>query len=567
MLAQLSIQNVAVIESVQMELYDGFHVLTGETGAGKSILIDSIAMVLGQRTQKDIIRTGADKAKVSALFYVSGAVWKLLEPYGLEPSDDSSLLVERELSANGRSTCKINGALSSVTVLKEIGKYLIHIHGQQDTTLLYSEDKHIDLLDDWAGSLVKECKEQYRQLYEQYGMLQRQLEGLRMDENKRIREIDVLEFQIQEIEAAQLVPEEEKKLEERRILLENIQRVQEVLGSVYQQLYEQEGSAAEWIGNSASELQTIAGLGDDFSDISSRLEDVKYNLEDVTASIAACLGELDYQDQELDNIHERLDRIHTLKRKYGQTVEEVLQFRDEAETRLEELRGSEQKCGELEHKLMQVQQKLQACAAELTDRRRKAAKELEEKVEMELSDLQMKGCTFQVQQTQTGEFTSKGQDKISFLIAPNIGEELRPLSKIASGGELSRIMLAIKCIMAKADSNETYVFDEIDTGISGQASEKVAQKLEKVSLEKQTIIITHSGTIAAMADHHYLIQKAVKEGRTVTTVKRLDWKGRVIEIARLSSGGQITETACRHAEELLDLAAKTKEGLKIAEKA
>ncbi|MCI9625525.1 MAG: DNA repair protein RecN [Clostridia bacterium] len=567
MLANLSIQNIAVIESVQVEFYDGFHVLTGETGAGKSILIDSIAMVLGQRTQKELIRTGANKAKVSALFYVSEEVWKLLEEHGIERTEDGSLLVERELADNGRSTCKINGSLSSVTILKEIGKYLIHIHGQQDTTLLYSAEKHIDLLDAWAGGVLKTCSEAYHEQYIEYGALRHQLESLQMDESKRAREIDVLEFQVQEIEAANLLPEEEKELEERRNILENAEKVNEVLALTYQILYEQESSAAELIGAGSAQLQTIAGIGEDFAEISGRLEDVKYSLEDVTGSIAACLEDVDYSGQELDRIHDRLDAIRTLKRKYGQSIEEILQFRDEAAQRLEVLRGSEQQCGQLEQQLSQTRQKLKQNAAELSRQRRKAAAKLEKEIETQLAELQMKGCKFKVDIQETEGFTAKGTDKIEFLIAPNVGEELRALSKIASGGELSRIMLAIKCIMAKADSNETYVFDEIDTGISGQAAEKVAQKLEKVSLQKQTIIITHSGTIAAMADHHYLIEKKVSGGRTMTGLQMLDKEGRIREIARLGSGGQITETACRHAEELLSLAAETKAGLVRAEKA
>lgn len=567
MLANLSIQNIAVIESVQIELFDGFNVLTGETGAGKSILIDSIAMVLGQRTQKELIRTGAQKAKVSALFYVSEEVWKLLEENGIERTEDGALLVERELADTGRSTCKINGSLSSVSILKEIGKYLIHIHGQQDTTLLYSAEKHIDLLDSWAGEALKQCKKNYTELYNTYGEVRRRLESLQMDESKRMREIDVLEFQVQEIDAANLQPEEEKELEERKNLLENAEKVKEALALTYQILYEQESSAAELISAGSAQLQKIAGIGEDFADISERLEDVKYGLEDVTGSIAACLEEVDYSGQELDRIHDRLDAIHTLQRKYGQSIKEILQFRTEAAQRLEELQGSAQQCGQLEQQLTTLQQKLEQSAAELSQQRSIAAVRLEKEIEAELTELQMKGCKFKVAIQNTEGFTAKGTDKIEFLIAPNVGEELRALSKIASGGELSRIMLAIKCIMAKADSNETYVFDEIDTGISGRAAEKVAQKLEKVSLQKQTIIITHSGTIAAMADHHYLIEKKVKEGRTMTGVQTLDKDGRIREIARLGSGDQITETACRHAEELLSLAAETKAGLVRAENA
>ena len=432
--------------------------------------------------------------------------------------------------------------------------------------MLYSADKHIDLLDTWAGGALQDCKENYLKLYIEYGEVRRRLEGLQMDESKRVREMDVLEFQVQEIEAANLLPEEEKELEDRRNVLENAEKVNETLTQVYQILYEQESSASELIGAGSAELQVIAGIGEDFADLSERLEDIKYRLEDVTGSIAACMDEVDYSGQELDRIHDRLDAIRTLKRKYGQSIEEILQFHDEAAQRLEELRGSEQQCGQLEEQLTGLKQKLEQSARELSQQRRTAAVKLEREIEAQLSELQMKGCKFQVSMQQTDGFTAKGTDKIEFLIAPNVGEELRPLSKIASGGELSRIMLAIKCIMAKADSNETYVFDEIDTGISGRAAEKVAQKLEKVSLQKQTLIITHSGTIAAMADHHYLIEKKVRDGRTMTGLRQLDREGRIHEIARLGSGDQITETACRHAEELLSLAAETKAALKRTEK-
>lgn len=567
MLANLSIQNIAVIESVQVEFQEGFNVLTGETGAGKSILIDSIAMVLGQRTQKELIRTGAAKGKVSALFYISDAVWDLLEEYGVERTDDGSLLVERELSDNGRSVCKINGALTGVTILKEIGKHLIHIHGQQDTTLLYSAEKHIDLLDDWAEKNVRARKETYTAAYTAYGQVRRRLDSLRMDESKRMREIDVLEFQVREIEEAELVPEEEKELEERRNILENAEKIHETLALTYQTLYEQENAASELIGAGSAQLQTIADLGEDFAEVAERLEDVKYRLEDVTGTIAILLNEVDYSDRELDAINERLETIRALKRKYGHSIEGILDFQREAAARLEELQGNEQQCDRLEKQLAELEKQLQTAARELTETRRAEAARLEKEIEEQLSQLQMKGCKFRVSIQQTEEFSAKGVDKIEFLIAPNVGEELRPLSKIASGGELSRIMLAIKCVMAKADSNETYVFDEIDTGISGRAAEKVAQKLEQVSLQKQTVIITHSGTIAAMADHHYYIEKNVKDGRTRTEIQMLDGAGRIHEIARLGSGDQVTETACRHAEELLSLAEKTKNDLKCERKA
>lgn len=552
MLAHITIENIAVIESAQVEFYDGLNVLTGETGAGKSIIIDSIGMVLGQRTSRDLIRSGKTKARVSALFYPDDATWALLEKLGVERSEDSSLLIFREISQDGRGNCKINGVLTPISTLKEVGKFLINIHGQQDTTVLYSPDKHISLLDSWAGKDLEAALSSYRELYHQYKDLLHRRDRLKENESSRMREIDMLQYQIEEISQARLSPGEDEELQQRAEILENAEEISDALDFSYESLFSEEDNARDRLFTASKKLQEIAQYEEGLEQLSDQLTELCYQLDDIGSGLSGYRDQLDFDPSELNEINERLDVIRTLKRKYGNTIEDILIFLEEAEKKLELLSDSSQSLDSIESALELLLPRLKKEAAQLHAIRQTKAQQLEKCIEKELEDLNMPGARFQVVLSSLSEYGSRGTDSVEFYISANPGETPKPLAKIASGGELSRIMLAMKVIMAAFDRSGTYVFDEIDTGVSGRAAEKVARKLRQVSALKQTLVITHSPHIAAIAQHHYLIEKQVTDQQTLTTLTLLDKQGRIEEIARINSGSDLTPAALLHAKELLE---------------
>lgn len=556
MLAYLSIENVAVIERADIEFFGGLNVLTGETGAGKSIIIDSINIILGGRISRDIVRTGALKARVSAMFYPSENVWKYLSQLGFEQSDDGSFLVYREISADGRSICRINGQLVPVSSLKDAGRFLINIHGQQDTAVLYSADNHLRLLDSWASSALETELSRYGQYYEKYKKLKKLSDEFDKEKANRSRETEILEFQIREISALNLNSGDEQALAERIEFLKNSEKISEALSSVYNLFAASNENITDMLHTAGSFMNRMKGITPELDEIKESIDDLTYRADDLAITVKNIYSGLEYNENELENLQSRLYEIKKLCTKYKCSGDGLIAFAENAENRLEHLRALDSEINENTAELKQIREKLENSASVLNAIRREYSAALSKEIEKHLSELNMPGAKFSVLFKKTETFTKTGYDAVEFIISPNPGEELKPLSKIASGGELSRIMLALKSIISVYDVTDTYIFDEIDTGISGKTAEKVGLRLRIVSENNQTVIITHSPHIAALADYHYLIEKNTDGKSTKTTVTLLDDNGRIREIARINSGTHITGAALASAKELLDASRK-----------
>ncbi len=569
-LRQLEIQNIALIDRVSIGLGNGLNVMTGETGAGKSIIIDSINAVLGERMSKEIIRTGKDKALVEAVFQVENEKLKdIFESFGIEPEEDDTLIISREFNITGKSLCRINGKMATVSMLKEIGQYIIDIHGQYDNQSLLRVESHIKLLDSFGGEKIQELKREYSQLLDRYKELKRKLKDLTGDSNERERRIDLLKYQIEEIKKADLRKNEEALLNSKRLLLANAEKVISVLSGTYELLYSGSNlgsSVTDYLNQALTNLNSILKLDDKFVEISKNLEDLKYQLEDISEELRSQRDQTDYNPNLLEEIEERIDLIFKLKRKYGNSVEEILTYCKKIENELEDILGSEELVVSLTEELDSVDDKLYHIAKSLNNERINAAKILEAKIGQELCDLEMKRAEFKASivfedfsdQNTERKYQHSGLDKVEFLISANAGEPLKPLSKIASGGEMSRIMLAIKTILANVDEMPTLIFDEIDIGVSGRAAQKVGEKLSLVSKNHQVICVTHLAQIASMADNHFLIEKVSNEKSTYTEVKKLNEKTVILEIARIIGGVDISEITLKHAEEMLHNAQKIK---------
>ncbi len=560
MLSFIDIHNVAVIEHTQIEFFDGLNVLTGETGAGKSIIIDAIGMVLGRRTSRDIIRSGEQKATVNALFYVSGEVWEFLEGMGVQQSEDGALMIYRELSADGRGVCRINSVPVPVSVLKEVGKYLINIHGQQDTAELYSADKHIVLLDGYAKSEIQTHMAEYETMYKEYRSLKEKVQNAEAEEFKLNSEIDLLEFQIGEIQALGVKKGEAEELEKTINSLANMEQISLAAARARSLLAEDNINARDSLAVSAKEFSKIADVNETLEKIYTELSDVAYKIDDILGMIDELEGSMDFDAGELDVMQERLYEIRKLSSKYKCPADGLVDFMQAAEEKLEILCSRKNSSKQAAEQYEEIKRQIIEKAHILTEIRKKCAAEFEKEIITHLGDLNMKGVRFEVSINPSESIQSDGMDNVEFLISANPGEELKPLSKIASGGELSRIMLALKSITAEYDLAQTYIFDEIDTGISGVTAEKTADKLIKTAEKKQTVIITHSPHIAAIADYHYLIKKEVTEGKTETKLTLLDEEGRIAEIARINSGSNLTQAALAQAAELIKLRRNQRNG-------
>lgn len=558
MLASLQIENIAVIEKAEITFDQGLNVLTGETGAGKSIIIDSINAVLGERTSRDLVRTGASSAKVSALFFdLSRNARQVLETFGLEPEEDGSLLIQRAIGADGRSACRINGRTATVSMLRQLGAELINIHGQHDSQSLLSPEKHIDFIDALAqdGALLTE----YHTLYEQYVKIRRMLNELQMDEEEKLHRIDLLRFQIDELEAASLQVGEQDRLNQERARCMNAEKIMQSLRFAYDAIQGTEDSAgaAQLLSDAAAQLQTAARYDSAIEKTGQVALDLAYNLEACADEIRSAFDSLSYDPGDLERIEERLDLLYRLSRKYGETEEEMLSYLERAKNELEDISFSEERIQKLTEERRETVRKIKALAATLSDVRRQAGERFARQVEGELAYLDMPHVRFLVHQEQLKP-GPHGADEITFLISANPGEPPRPLAKIASGGELSRIMLAIKNVLSGSDEIGTLIFDEIDTGVSGRAAQKIALKLKQVSEGRQVICVTHLAQIAAQADCHLLIQKTVRAGKTYTQVDALDLEGRKQEIARIMGGmDEITPVQLQGAAELLEAAKNT----------
>jgi DNA repair protein RecN (Recombination protein N) len=571
MLLQLEINNIALIDNISIELGSGLNVLTGETGAGKSILIDSINAVLGERVSKELIRTGTEKASVEAVFCLEdGRLHDILESLGILPEEDGTLILSREFSISGKNTCRVNGKLVTVSVLKEIGERLIDIHGQHDNQSLLRTESHIDLLDAFVGEDLEKLKQNYSTLLHQYREFKSRLKSLSGDKGERERKIDLLKFQIEEIRKARLKTAEEEELNKQRLFLSHAEKIINALSNAYELLYggtDVKSSASDNLNGAAAEIHTIVRLDEKFGAIGKKLEELSYQLEDVMEDIRSRRDSVEYSPKLLEQIEERLDLIFKLKRKYGASVEEVLAYCRKIEQELELMTNSEEAAQKLQEEIRKTSEKLYAICSEMNRKRREAAAVLESRIGTVLEDLEMKKARFKVEIVfddmgdGQGEkkFQGRGLDKVEFLISANVGEPLKPLSKIASGGEMSRIMLAIKTILADVDCVPTLIFDEIDIGISGKVAQKVGEKLDFISAGHQVVCVTHLAQIACMADDHYLIEKIADQESTRTQVTELREQELAREIARMIGGISTSDITMKHAEEMLTSAKALKQ--------
>ncbi|RCX16811.1 DNA replication and repair protein RecN [Anaerobacterium chartisolvens] len=567
MLTQLHIHNIALINSVTIEPGSGLNILTGETGAGKSIIIDSINAILGGRVSKELIRTGKDKASVEAVFKMpEGRVSDLLESYGIDEEEDGTLIISREFTVSGKNTCRINGRMATVSMLKSLGQRMIDIHGQHDNQSLLRTEDHIDMLDSFGEEAIKRLRQEYSSLLLKYNGIKSRLKELSGDFGQRERKIDLLQFQIDEIKKARLKPGEEQQLNKQRSLLSNSGKISQALSHAYELLFtgnEIKASGCDSINEALTALKGISGLDGRFGDIALRLEDICYQLEDITKCIRDERDTVEYDPDLLEHIEERIDVIHKLAKKYGPSVEDILRYCGGIEQELEDIIRGEEIIKELEQELKSLSKGLLSIAHRLHDERNKAARLLEREIAKELEDLEMKKAKFKVNIVLDGpeecsaegaidiKFMQNGLDKVEFLISSNPGEPLKPLSKIVSGGEMSRIMLAIKTILASEDNVPTLIFDEIDTGISGRAAQKVGEKLCLISSRHQVICVTHLAQIACMADHNFLIEKITGENTAETDIKPLKGVALRDEIARILGGASISSITLKHAEEML----------------
>lgn len=547
MLTSLKIENVAIIESAAIEFGCGLNVLTGETGAGKSIVIDSINAILGERTSRDIIRTGAQSAKVYAVFEdVNAKVRKFLDENGID-CEDGVLIINRTLSREGKNVCRLNGAPVTVSMLREIGSELIDIHGQHDNQALLSPEKHCGFVDSFAGNaeIIADYREKYGRLCE----VRSKLKKLTTDESSKSQRIDFLTYQIDELEKAEITPGERDELKARKTLINNSQKVIESLNVAYEAL-KADGAGIDMITDAESEISDASAYMEALGEASEKITDIRYELEDIAETVRDAMSEVDFDQSELEEIDERLDLLYRLSKKYGNTEEEMLEYLEKAKTELDNIAFSEEKVKELQKQEKEALSETEAAAKKLTESRKAAGEKLSEAICSELEFLDMPNVRFVVKCDDIG-LTENGKDEIEFLISANVGEEPKPLAKIASGGELSRIMLAIKNVLAETDGVDTMIFDEIDTGVSGRAAQKIAMKLRSASKGRQVICVTHLAQIAAQGDVHLYISKSVSDGKTYTNIKSLIEEDRVAEIARIMGGMEITKLQLESAREML----------------
>lgn len=552
MLSNLQIENIAVIKSASIDFENGFNVMTGETGAGKSIVIDSLNAILGERTSRELIRSGADSASVCAEFQnVGDNVKNELEKLGIEKDD--TLIVSRKLTPDGKNVCRINGMPATVSMLKALGVQLVNIHGQLDNQSLLSPETHCSFIDKLAGN-GRELNE-FKELYSLYIKKENELKSLNTDVNEKNRRLDILNYQIEEIQKADIRPGEKDELTEKLGFLRNAEKVLDLLHTAYAALNgdgEMPG-AADVAADAASKLLSAADYSSDFTETANGVNDAAMNLSAYTEELRDKIYSLDYDPNETERAEERLDVIYRLSQKYGDSEEDILAYLENAEKERDALSFSDERAEQLRAETEKAYNEALAAAKKLSEIRIEAGKKFSADVERELAFLDMPSVKFIVNDS-VGELYENGIDNIEFLLSANAGEEPKPLSKIASGGELSRIMLAIKCVLSELDDIDTLIFDEIDSGVSGRAALKIAAKMKELSKTHQVICVTHLAQIAAFADEHKLISKEEKDGRTYTCIASLDYNGRKYELARIMGGLTVTQSILNSAEELLSSA-------------
>ena len=547
MLSLLHIENIAVIECADISFDRGFNVLTGETGAGKSIVIDAISAILGQRAYRDMIRTGTNKASVRAVFSdVPELSW--FEENGVDY--DPETIIQREIYLDGKNICRVNGSLVTVSILNKLGIQLINIHGQHDSASLFDEDNHLQFLDDFARN--ESLREAYSECFSSVAKLRREIDRISMDEGEKLRRMETLKYQIDEIEKAGLTAGEDEELEARRKLLQNSEKIANGLNDAVENLYGSDDSdgAASMLATAERALARVAKFSSQISDLHEKIADLMYQVQDAAELARDVQYELSYSADELDQIESRLDVIHKLRRKYGTTCAEILAYLDKAKKELDEIEFADDHVERLKNKLAKAEKDAWDAALKLRENRNVTADILSKRILTELAQLDMPKVQFACQFTEL-ELTGNGADAVAFYMSANVGEALKPMSKVASGGELARIMLAMKNVLAEQDKVNTLIFDEVDTGVSGRAAQKVAEKLKSVARSKQVLCVTHLPQLAAMGDTHLLIAKGERDGRTYTTVTPLDLEGRKRELARIIGGASITETTLKSAEEML----------------
>ncbi len=547
MLNILHIENIAVIECADISFDRGFNILTGETGAGKSIVIDAISAILGQRAYRDMIRTGAQKASVRAIFTdVPELPW--FADNGV--AYDSELSIHREIYLDGKNVCRVNGTPVTVSILHKLGIQLINIHGQHDSATLFDEENHLGFLDAFADN--HDLRAAYLDKYQGMSALRREIDRMTMDEGEKLRRTETLRYQIQEISKANLEEGEDDALEARRKLLQNAEKLSAGMDEAVECLYggDDTDGAAALLQQAARALERLGRFTESFTDISQRVTDLMYQVQDAAEEVRDAREEMNYSADELEAIEARLDVIHKLRRKYGVTCADILEYLENAKKELDDIEFADDHLEHLKKKLQKAEKEAWQQAELLRENRREAAVRLSERILTELSQLDMPRVQFSCEFTEL-ELTANGADAVAFYMSANAGEALKPMSKVASGGELARIMLAMKNVLAEKDQVSTLIFDEVDTGVSGRAAQKVAEKLKSVALHKQVLCVTHLPQLAALADTHLLIAKSEHDGRTYTTVTPLDIEGRKRELARIIGGATITETTLKSAEEML----------------
>lgn len=552
MLNLLHIENIAVIESADISFGTGFNVLTGETGAGKSIVIDAISAILGERAYRDMIRTGEEKASVRAVFsQVAPLDWfnENGVPY------DRETVIQRDIFLDGKNVCRVNGTLVSVTMLRKLGIQLMNIHGQHDSASLFDEENHLIFLDDFSSNQA--LLQAYQEKYQAVAALRREIQRMTMDEGEKLRRMETLQYQIAEIEKAELEPGEDEALEERRKLLQNAERLSKGMDEAVEALYggEESDGAAGLLTQAEHALGRLSRFSDSFTSLHERVTDLMYQVRDAAEEAKDMRDDLSYSADELEQIESRLDVIYRLRKKYGTTCQEILDYLEKARKELADIEFADDRLEKLKQKQQKAEKEAWAAAQVLRQNRRENAEIMSARILQELKELDMPRVQFRCQFREL-ELQPNGADAVAFYLSANAGEALKPLSKVASGGELARIMLSMKNVLAEKDQIATLIFDEVDTGVSGRAAQKVAEKLRKLAQHKQVLCVTHLPQMAALADTHMLISKCERDGRTYTSVTPLDTEGRKRELARIIGGTHITETTLKSAEEMLQFEEK-----------
>ena len=558
MILELYMKNCALVEELRLTIDENLNILTGETGSGKSIIIDALGLCLGEKYDRSFLRKGSEKGIVEAIFSSESQHLKdVLEKYDIELDEDNLLVITRVIYNDGKSVARVNGRTLKLSVLKEIATTLIDVHGQHQNQALFNKETHLQFLDLFGESDLQHLKLDYKNVYKEYTRVKNALNVLteNKDDMQIQREIDLLKFQINEIESANLSKDEYEELLKQRDVFRNSEKIYSNLNLSYQNLYDGSVNAVDLIGSASKELSSIAEYDKVLSEYNENVERIMYELQDISREIRNYKESIDFEPYELEQIEIRIDEINNLKRKYGNTIEEIFEYYDKTKNRLDEILNRDEKVEELKREILRIEKVLNDKAEKLTQARQKVAYSLEEVLLIELKSLNMKNVVFKVN-FEESNFTLEGKDDIEFMISFNLGEDIKPIYKVASGGEMSRFMLAFKTILADIDQIDTLVFDEIDTGISGIAAQIVGEKLSQIAKKKQIICITHLPQIAANADTHYCIEKNTSNDRTFTNIRRLDRDQKRDEIARLIAGSNITEKTIEHASEIIELAKK-----------